>query len=155
MKFNFRRHFLLCVFGSLISTRSPVIMLMRIMKIMWGKYCRIYPEFAKKNNSALSKVPYNQYTTIDCLIAQDNMKNRFYKIKFTAASDQVLNCQPKIVILNNIYMSLSYYYRGKLILCSKIFISSIPIFRTSKQNFRTSRFLVLTGSVPVNFCEIF
>ena len=30
------------------------------------------------------------------------MKSRFYKIRFTAASDQVLNCQPKIIILNNI-----------------------------------------------------
>ena len=29
-------------------------------------------------------------------------------------------------------MSLSYYYRGKLILCSTNFISSIPIFRTSR-----------------------
>jgi hypothetical protein len=31
---------------------------------------------------------------IDCLIAQDKMKSRFFKIKCTAASDQVLNCQP-------------------------------------------------------------
>ena len=29
-------------------------------------------------------------------------------------------------------MSLSYYYRGKLILCSTNVISSIPIFRTSR-----------------------
>jgi hypothetical protein len=43
---------------------------------------------------------YNQYTKIDCLIAQDKMKSRFYKIKCTAASDQILNCQPKIVIPN-------------------------------------------------------
>jgi hypothetical protein len=35
------------------------------------------------------------------------MKSRFYKIKFTAASDQVLNCQPKIVILNNICYSVT------------------------------------------------
>jgi hypothetical protein len=35
------------------------------------------------------------------------MKSRFYKIKFTAASDQVLNCQPKIVILNNICHSVT------------------------------------------------
>jgi hypothetical protein len=27
---------------------------------MWGKYWRIYPEFAKKQNRALFKVPYNQ-----------------------------------------------------------------------------------------------
>ena len=44
-------------------------------------------------------------------------------------------------------MSLSYYYRGKLILCSTNFISSIPIFKTS-------RFLVLAGPGPVNFWEI-
>jgi hypothetical protein len=40
---------------------------------MWGKYWRIYPEFAKKKqkkNRALFKVLYNQYTKIDCLIAQ-------------------------------------------------------------------------------------
>jgi hypothetical protein len=39
---------------------------------MWGKYWRIYPEFAKKNkkNRALFKVLYNQYTKIYCLIAQ-------------------------------------------------------------------------------------
>jgi predicted nucleic-acid-binding Zn-ribbon protein len=43
---------------------------------MWGKYCRIYPELATttkkktKKNSALFKVQYNQYTNIDCLIAQ-------------------------------------------------------------------------------------
>jgi hypothetical protein len=42
---------------------------------MWVKYWRIYPEFAKKNkknnkNRALFKVLYNQYTKIDCLIAQ-------------------------------------------------------------------------------------
>jgi hypothetical protein len=30
----------------------------------------VYPEFAKKQNRALFKVPYNQYTKIDCLIAQ-------------------------------------------------------------------------------------
>ena len=35
------------------------------------------------------------------------MKSRFYKIKLTAASDQVLNCQPKIVILNNICHSVT------------------------------------------------
>ena len=35
------------------------------------------------------------------------MKNGFYKIKCTAASDQVLNCQPKIVILNNISHSVT------------------------------------------------
>jgi len=35
------------------------------------------------------------------------MKNKFYEIKFTAASDQVLNCQPKIVILNNICYSIT------------------------------------------------
>ena len=87
------------------------------------------------------------------MIAQDKMKSRIYKINYTAASDQVLNCQPKIVILNN--MSLSYYYRGKLILCSTNFTSSIPIFRTSRKFFRTSRFLVLTGPGPVNFWEIF
>jgi hypothetical protein len=40
-----------------------------------------------------------------------SLKRRFYKIKCTAVSDRVLNCQPKIVILNNI-PSLSYYYRG-------------------------------------------
>ena len=45
------------------------------------------------------------------LIAQDKMKSRFYKIKCTAVSDQVLNCQPKIVILINT-PSLSYYYWG-------------------------------------------
>jgi hypothetical protein len=31
-RLDFQRHFLLCVFGSLISTRLPAIMLMRIMK---------------------------------------------------------------------------------------------------------------------------
>jgi hypothetical protein len=35
------------------------------------------------------------------------MKSRFYKIKCTAASDQILNCQPKIVILNNICHSVT------------------------------------------------
>ena len=45
------------------------------------------------------------------LIAQDKMKSRFYEIKCTAVSDQVLNCQPKIVILTNI-PSPSYYYWG-------------------------------------------
>ena len=34
------------------------------------------------------------------------MKTRFYKIKFTAASVQVLNCQPKIVILNRHWLRL-------------------------------------------------
>ena len=72
---------------------------------MWGKYCRIYPEFAPKKQQQYF-IRYNQYTKIDCLIAQDKMICKFYKIKCTAASDQVLNCQPKIVILNN--MSLSY-----------------------------------------------
>jgi hypothetical protein len=33
--------------------------------------------------------------------------SRFHKITFTAASDQVLNCQPKIVILNNICHSVT------------------------------------------------
>ena len=37
-------------------------------------YCRIYPEFTPKKPpqkiSALFKVLYNQYTNIDCLIAQ-------------------------------------------------------------------------------------
>ena len=41
---------------------------------MWGKYCRIYPEFTPKKppkkTSALFKVLYNQYTNVDCLIAQ-------------------------------------------------------------------------------------
>jgi hypothetical protein len=55
-------------------------------------------------------------------------------MKCTAASDQVLNCQPKIVILNNICHKVT----SSLILCSANFISFIPIFRTS-------RFLVLTG----------
>jgi hypothetical protein len=32
LKLDFRRHFLLCVFGSLISMRLPAIMLMRFMK---------------------------------------------------------------------------------------------------------------------------
>jgi hypothetical protein len=42
---------------------------------MWGKYCRIYPEFAREreNNTALFKVPYNKYTKIDCFIAQDKI----------------------------------------------------------------------------------
>ena len=31
-RLDFRRHFLLCIFGSLILTRLPEIMLMRIMK---------------------------------------------------------------------------------------------------------------------------
>ena len=75
------------------------------------------------------------------LIAQDKMKSRFYEIKCTAVSDQVLNCQPKIVILNNICHSVTT--TSMLILCSTNFISSIPIFRTSRQMFRTSRFLVL------------
>jgi hypothetical protein len=34
-------------------------------------------------------------------------KFSFYKIKFTAASDHILNCQPKIVILNNICYSVT------------------------------------------------
>jgi ribosomal protein S27E len=41
------------------------------------------------------------------LIAQDQMKSMFYKIKCPAASDQILNCQPKIVILNNICHSVT------------------------------------------------
>ena len=45
-------------------------------------------------------------------------------------------------------MSFSYYYRGKLILCSTNFISSIPIFKTRRKIFRTIRFLVLTGPGP-------
>ena len=45
-------------------------------------------------------------------------------------------------------MSFSYYYRGKLILCSTNFISSIPIFKTRRKLFRTIRFLVLTGPGP-------
>ena len=68
------------------------------------------------------------------------MKSRFYKIKCTAASDQVLNCQPEIVILNNICHSVI----SMLILCSTNFISIVSIFRTS-------RFLMLTGPVPVDF----
>ena len=40
-----------------------------------------------------------------------SLKRRFYKIKCTAVSDRVLNCQPKIVILINT-PSLSYYYWG-------------------------------------------
>jgi hypothetical protein len=44
-------------------------------------------------------------------------------------------------------LSRIYYYRGKLILCSTNFISFIPIFRTS-------RFLVLPGPGPVNFCSV-
>jgi hypothetical protein len=41
------------------------------------------------------------------------MKSRFYEIKFTAASDQVLNCQPKIVILNNIYITQHFVWAIK------------------------------------------
>ena len=52
---------------------------------------------------------------IDCLIAKDKMKNRIDKIQCTAASDQVLNCQPKIVILNNICHSVTT--TSMLILC--------------------------------------
>jgi ribosomal protein S27E len=44
---------------------------------------------------------------IDCLIAQDKMKSRFYKIKCTTASDQVLNCQSEIDILNNLGHSVT------------------------------------------------
>ena len=86
-------------------------------------------------------------------IAQDKMECKFYKIKCTAASVQVLNCQLKIVILNNTCHSVTTTW-GKLILCATNFISSIPIFRTSRQFFRTSRFQVLTGPGPVNFWEI-
>jgi hypothetical protein len=72
---------------------------------MWNKYCRIYPEFAQKNNNnALLKV---QPIYENWLIAQDKMKSRFYKIKCTTASDQVLNCQSEIVILNNLSHSVT------------------------------------------------
>jgi hypothetical protein len=47
-----------------------------------------------------------------------------------------------------LYLAFSYYYRGKLILCSTNFISSIPIFKTRRKIFRTIRFLVLTGPGP-------
>jgi hypothetical protein len=49
---------------------------------MWGKYCRIYSEFAHthKKNSALFKVLYNQYTNIDCLITQTKWKAYFIKL---------------------------------------------------------------------------
>ena len=72
---------------------------------MWGKYCRIYPEFATTKNGALFKG--TTYAKIYCLITQDKMKNRFYQIKCTAVSDQVWYCQPKIVILNNICHSVT------------------------------------------------
>ena len=51
------------------------------------------------------------------------MKSRFYKIKFTAATDQVLNCQPKIVILNNICHSVTSKFCAQQI--------SFPSFRYS------------------------
>ena len=54
---------------------------------MWGKYCKIYPECATKNSALFKR--YNQDMKIDCLIAQDKMKNRFNKIKCTAASVRV------------------------------------------------------------------
>ena len=96
----------------------------------------------KKDNSVLFKGTSNvrKFT----LIAKDKMKSMFYKIKCTAASDQVLNCQPKIVLLNNVCLSVT----SKLILFPTNFISFIPIFRTS-------RFLVLTGPGPVNFWNFF
>jgi hypothetical protein len=59
-----------------------------------GKCCRIYPEFAnKKKTNKKTSALFKGTTNIG---------------KLTAVSDQVLNCQPKIVILNNI-PSLSYY----------------------------------------------
>ena len=73
---------------------------------MWGKYCRIYPEFApppKKNpqTTALFKGTTNiRKLSVCCLIAQEKMKSRIYKIKCTSA-------QPKIVILNNISHSVT------------------------------------------------
>jgi hypothetical protein len=51
------------------------------------------------------------------------MKIGFYKIKCTAASDQVLNCQPKIVILNNICHSVTSKFCVQQIL--------FPSFRSS------------------------
>ena len=51
------------------------------------------------------------------------MKSRFYKIKCTAASDQILNCQPKIVILNNICHSVTSKFCAQQI--------SFPSFRYS------------------------
>jgi hypothetical protein len=42
---------------------------------MWGKYCRIYPEFAQKT-SALFKVQYIRYMKIDCLIAQTETEQK-------------------------------------------------------------------------------
>jgi hypothetical protein len=77
---------------------------------MCGKYCRIYAEFATKKPTKtvfylkLQPIYVNLFF---CLKAQDKMKSRVYKIKCTAASDQVLNCQPKIVILNNICHSVT------------------------------------------------
>ena len=67
------------------------------------KWCGVntvkYLEFAttKKTHQCFIK-RYNQYAKINYLIAQDKM-------------NQVLSCQPEIVILNNIIMSRSYYYR--------------------------------------------
>ena len=53
------------------------------------------------------------------------MKSRFYKIKCTAASNQVLSYQPKIVILNNIYHV--HPITSKLILCfHQILFPSFP-----------------------------
>ena len=43
-------------------------------------------------------------------MVQDKKKRRFYKIKCTAAFDQVLNCQPKIVILNKMNCELMLTY---------------------------------------------
>jgi hypothetical protein len=54
-----------------------------------------------QKNNALSKFKGTTNIRKLTVIAQDKMKSRFYKIKCTAASDLVLNCQPKIVILNN------------------------------------------------------
>ena len=64
---------------------------------MWGKCCRIYPEFAPKKQNKKTSALFKGTTNIR---------------KLTAVSDQVLNCQPKILILNNI-PSLSYYYWGR------------------------------------------
>jgi hypothetical protein len=60
------------------------------------EYIQNLPKKAKKNNnSALFKGTTNIRKL--SLIAQDQMKSMFYKIKCTAASDQVLNCQPKLL----------------------------------------------------------
>ena len=96
----------------------------------------------KKDNSVLFKGTSNiqKFT----LIAKDKMKSMFYKIKCTAASDQVLNCQPKIVLLNNICHSVT----SKLILFPTNFI---PSFRYSGP---VDSWLP-TGSGPVNFWNFF